>query len=136
MEISDTDRFKRRRIHFRDLHPERNDARTGAEFLDRVDGVLNTEQITAIELGLSYDLTLTCLKEIEAALDEVGLHLDNGLLFRIQRALHYYTEDTCRENCGCERGYNNCSKRVFAMRYEALEHGCRDRRPEHWRRYL
>ncbi len=136
MDIADTDRIKHREIHFRDLHPERNDARSAAEFLNQVDGVLTTEPVTPIHLNLSYDLARVCLEEIEAALDELGLHLDNGLMYRIKRALYHYTEDNCRENCGCERGDSNCMKRVFAKRYEALEHGCRDHRPEHWRRYL
>jgi len=136
MDIADTDRIKHREIHFRDLHPERNDARSAAEFLNQVDGVLTTEPVTPIHLNLSYDLARVCLEEIEGALDELGLHLDNGLMYRIKRALYRYTEDNCRENCGCERGDSNCMKRVFAKRYEALEHGCRDHRPEHWRRYL
>jgi hypothetical protein len=136
MDIVETDRIKRRLIHFRDLHPERNDASTAADFLNGVDGVLETSALTPIQLSLSYDLTQTCLQEIEEALDELGLHLDNSLMFRLRRALYYYTEDTFRENCGCKRGGSNCTKRVFAKRYEALEHGCRDQRPEHWRRYL
>jgi hypothetical protein len=136
MDISDTERIKHRQIHFRDLHPERNDARAAAEFVQPVDGVLAVDPATPIQLNLSYDLTQTCLQEIEAALDELGLHLDNGLLFRIKRALHYYTEETFRENCDCKRGERNCTTLVFAKRYEALEHGCRDQRPEHWRRYL
>lgn len=136
MDIAETDRIKHREIHFRDLHPERNDARSAAEFLNQVDGVLTTEPVTPIHLNLSYDLARVCLEEIEGALDELGLHLDNGLMYRIKRALYHYTEDTCRENCGCQRGDSNCMKRVFAKRYQALEHGCRDHRPEHWRRYL
>ena len=136
MDIADTDRIKHRQIHFRDLHPERNDARSAAEFLSQIDGVLSTEPVTPIQLNLSYDLAQVCLEEIEGALDELGLHLDNGLMYRIKRALHYYTEDTYRENFGCGRGESNCTKRVFAKRYQALEHGCRDQRPEHWRRYL
>ena len=136
MDITNADRIKQRQIHFRDLHPERNDARAAAEFLNAVDGVLATEAISPILLNLSYDLTQTCLQEIEEALDELGLHLDNGIMFRIKRSLYYYTEDTFRENCGCKRGGSNCTKRVFAKRYQALEHGCRDQRPEHWRRYL
>jgi len=135
MDIADTDRIKHRQIHFRDLHPERNDARTAADFLGGVDGVLRTDPVTPIQLHLSYDLALTCLQEIETALDELGLHLDNGLMFRIRRALCYYIEDTFRENCGCKRD-SNCTKLVFAKRYQTLEHGCRDQRPEHWRRYL
>jgi len=136
MEIAETERIKHREIHFRDLHPERNDARSAAAFLSQVDGVVATEPVTPIQLNLSYDLARVCLEEIEAALDELGLHLDNGLMYRIKRALYYYTEDTFRENCGCERGDSNCMKRVFAQRYQTLEHGCRDHRPEHWRRYL
>lgn len=136
MEFPESDRIKHREINFRDLHPDRNDARTAAEFLLGVDGVLSAEPQTPLILAVSYDLTLTCLQDLEEAVDELGLHLDNGILFRVRRALYYYTEDTFRENCGCKRGGVNCTKRVFARRYEALEHGCRDQRPEHWRRYL
>jgi hypothetical protein len=133
---TESDRIKHRQINFRDLHPERNDARTAADFLAGVEGVLGAEPESPIVLNVSYDLLRTTLQEIEEALDELGLHLDNGLLFRVRRALYYYTEDTFRENCGCKRGESNCTKRVFARRWETLEHGCRDQRPEHWRRYL
>ncbi len=136
MEFPESDRIKQREINFRDLHPDRNDAHTAAEFLLGVDGVLSAEAHTPLILSVSYDLTLTCLQDLEEALDELGLHLDNGMLFRVRRALYYYTEDTFRENCGCKRSDVNCTQRVFAKRYEALEHGCRDQRPEHWRRYL
>jgi hypothetical protein len=136
MDIAEIDRIKHRQIHFRDLRPDSIEARIAADFLSAVDGVLSAEALTPIILGLRYDLTLTCLQEIEEALEELGLHLDNSLVFRLRRGLYYYTEDTFRENCGCKRGESNCTKRVFAKRYEALEHGCRDQRPEHWRRYL
>ena len=136
MDTHDTDRIKHRQIHFRDLHPDRNDARSAADFLNGVDGVLRTEPESPILLSLSYDLHKICLQAIEEAIAELGLHLDNSLMFRIKRALYYYTEDTYRENQGCRRGESNCTKRVFAKRYEVLEHGCRDQRPEHWRRYL
>jgi hypothetical protein len=136
MDIDDDERIKLRQINFRDLHPERDDARTAAGFLKAVDGVLSIEPVSRVLLNLSYDLSQTCLQEIEEALDELGLHLDNSIMFRIKRALYYYTESTFRENCDCKRGDSNCTKRVFATRYRALEHGCRDQRPEHWRRYL
>jgi hypothetical protein len=136
MDIPEADRIKHRQINFRDLHPERDDARSAADFLAGVDGVLSAVPQTPILLDIRYDLAHTCLEEIEQALDELGLHLDNGLLYRVRRSLYYYTEDNFRENCGCKRDESNCTKRVFAKRYEALEHGCRDPRPEHWRRYL
>ena len=82
---------------------------------------------------MPHELTL---EEIEEAITEIGLHIDDGLLFRIRRALHYYSEETQRANLGCSRGESNCTTKVFAVRYRALDHGCRDHRPEHWRRYL
>jgi hypothetical protein len=136
METPDPDRIKRRQINFRDLHPERNDARTAANFLAEVDGVLEAQPLTPIVLDITYDLQKTCLEEIEVALGELGLHLDGALIFRLKRSLYYYTEETYRDNHGCSRGGSNCTKRVFAKRWESLEHGCRDPRPEHWRRYL
>lgn len=136
MDIPESDRIKHRQINFRDLHPERNDARTAAEFLREVDGVLSAEPTTPIVLDLSYDLRHICLEEIDAALAELGLHLDNGLLYRMRRALYYYTEETLRDNHGIRHADQQCTKRVFAQRFESIEHGCRDHRPEHWRRYL
>lgn len=136
MEKSDPDRIKQRQVHFRDLHPERNDARTAAAFLADVDGILCAQPSSPIVLELTYDLHLTCLEEIEGALAELGLHLDGALLHRIRRALHYYTEGTYRENHGLAGPDRNDTKRVFAQRWESLQHGCRDPRPEHWRRYL
>ena len=136
MDIPDADRIKHRQINFRDLHPERNDAQTAARFLGNLEGVLRAEPASPILLDLSYDIRLTCLEEIESALNELGLHLDNGLLYRMKRALHYYTEETLRENHGINRADSQCTKLVFAKRFESIEHGCRDQRPEHWRRYL
>ncbi|MBK1649630.1 hypothetical protein [Rhabdochromatium marinum] len=136
MDIPETDRIKHRQINFRDLHPERNDARTAAEFLREVDGVLSAEPTSPILLDLSYDILRIDLQEIDAALRELGLHLDNGLLYRMKRALAYYTEDTLRENHGIRRAESQSTKLVFAKRYQSIEHGCRDPRPEHWRRYL
>lgn len=136
MDIPEADRIKHRQINFRDLHPERNDARTAAGFLKDLNGVLHAEPASPILLNLSYDIRLTCLEEIESALNELGLHLDNGLLYRMKRALHYYTEETLRENHGINRAESQSTKLVFAKRFQSIEHGCRDQRPEHWRRYL
>lgn len=136
MDIPETDRIKHRQIHFRDLHPERNDALSAARFLREVPGVLSAEPASPILLDLRYDIRLTCLEEIDAALRELGLHLDNGLVYRMKRALYYYTEDTLRENFGLKQDEPLSTRLVFAKRFESIEHGCRDQRPEHWRRYL
>lgn len=136
MEIERADRFKHREIHFRHLDPAAREAERAARFLTGVDGILRLEPQGPAVLGVSYDLLKTSLKEIEDALVELGLHLDNGLVHRMRRALHHYTEETFRANRGFDR-QDSCSvERIFVHRYEAIEHGCRDRRPEHWRRYL
>jgi hypothetical protein len=54
----------------------------------------------------------------------------------MRRALVHYTEQTQRMNMGCDRGDPNCTVKVFISRYQQREHGCRDDRPQHWRRYL
>jgi hypothetical protein len=136
MTHSPSDHIKHRQIHFRDLHPERNDALTAAQFLNQVDGVLHAEPISPILLNITYDVLKTHLEELESALSELGLHLDNGLVYRLKRALHYYTEETVRNNLASKAQDPQCTKLLFAKRYESIEHGCRDQRPEHWRRYL
>ncbi len=136
MDIPNADRIKHREITFKDLHPNTDQARTAARFLADVDGILGLEAQSTTLIKVSYDVLAVTLKEIEEALVELGLHLENRLIFRIKRALHYYTEETLRANCGCPEGTSNCTTKVFAIRYQALDHGCRDQRPEHWRRYL
>ncbi len=136
MDIADADRIKDRQIAFNELHPDSHQARSAALFLTDVDGILHCEATGPLLLQVRYDLLKTTLEEIEDALRELGLHLDNALLFRLKRAMSYYMDDTQRANWGCRHGEHNCTKKVFAKRYEALEHGCRDHRPEHWRRYL
>lgn len=136
MDTPEQDFFKQREIIFRDPHPERNQAQTAAEFLAEVGGVIRANAESKILVRVSYDLLQVSLQQIEDALKEIGLHIDNSLVFRIKRALHYYSEDTQRANVGCSRGESNCTKQVFALRYRTLDHSCRDHRPEHWRRYL
>ena len=127
---------KHREIAFSVLHPDPNQAQTAALFLADVEGVIGADPVSPSLLRVSYDLLQITLEQVEKALREIGLHIDDGLLFRIRRALHYYSEETQRANLGCARGESNCTDKVFAVRYRALDHGCRDQRPEHWRRYL
>jgi hypothetical protein len=136
MDISDADRIKNREIAFAELHPDRNQAWTAAVFLSEADGILDSDAATPTLLKVSYDLLVTTLRDIEESLRDMGLHLDNRLMFRVRRALYYYTEETQRANCGCHHGRGDCTKKVFATRYQQIDHGCRDQRPEHWRRYL
>lgn len=136
MDIDDDERIKHREIAFHRIHPNPHQARTAALFLIEVDGILHAEPATPFLLRVSYDVLKTTLIEIEEALCELGLHLDTSLFNRLRRALHHYTEETLRANSGLELDELNSTQKLFAKRYELIEHGCRDERPEHWRRYL
>ncbi len=136
MDIDDDDRFKQRHIPFDPLHPNPNQAGTAATHLIGLQGIVEAHPMTPHQLKVTYDLHHTKLEEIEKALEELGLHIDARLTYRIKRALWYYTEDTIRANCCCDHNQADCTKKVFATRYEQLDHSLRDHRPEHWRRYL
>ena len=125
-----------REIHFVEFHPDSDQAGTAARFLEGVDGVRSVGRRDPRLLLVEYDLLRITLEQIESALREIGLHIDNRLIYRLKRALYYYTESTQRANLGCPKGESNCTHKVFAERYRKRDHGCRDRRPEHWRRYL
>ncbi len=136
METEEYDLIKHREIAFRDLNPERNQAEDAAIFLTEVEGIISITPASQLVIRISYDLLQVTLQQIEDALKDLGLHIDNSLMFRIKRALHYYSEETQRANMGCMHGESNCTQKVFALRYRTLNHTCRDHRPEHWRRYL
>jgi hypothetical protein len=130
------DLVKHRDIHFFDLHPDPKQAETAALLLADVEGVVSAKPLTATHLQISYQLMVISLEQIERGLTAMGLHLDNRLLYRLMRALHYYTEDTERANLGCTRTDSKCTRQIFADHYQRQQHGLRDQRPEHWRRYL
>ena len=136
MDIPSVDRIKHRVLPFSELHPDKNQARTAAMFLADLEGVLHVEPISAIVLAVRYDVLQTTLLDIEGIIGQLGLHLDRNLLYRLKSALWHYAEETQRANCGCPRGETNCTKKVFAQRFERRDHSCRDHKPEHWRRYL
>jgi hypothetical protein len=128
--------IKRRDIAFCTLHPDREQAHTAAAVLEPVAGVLQLEVATAALLRVEYHLLRITLADIEDLLEARGFHLDNGLLVKLKRALYHYTEETQRTNLGCAKGESNCTQKVFATSYKRRDHGCRDDRPDHWRRYL
>jgi len=127
--------IKSREIGFVEPHPCPNQAGTAATLLDGMDGILGAEAPESTRLIVRYQLPQLSLQDIEAALTEVGFHLDGSLLARMKRAMINYLEETQCANLGCTRGKSNCTLKVFINRYEKLAHGCRDRRPPHWRDY-
>lgn len=128
--------FKIREIVFCTLHPDEDQARSAVALLNDVAGVQRAEAVDESTLQVAYHLLEITLEEIEKLLTKGGLHLDNGLVYKIRRALHHYTEETQRANLGCAKGEANCTQKVFVNRYLQRDHGCQDDRPEHWRRYL
>ncbi|MET0067561.1 MAG: hypothetical protein ABW076_14535 [Candidatus Thiodiazotropha sp.] len=130
------DLVKYRDIHFVELHPDSDQAGTAATLLADVEGITLLDRQSPTHLRVAYQLMVVTLEQIENGLTAMGLHIDNRLLYRLMRALHYYTEDTERANLGCDRGDSKCTRVIFADRYQRADHSLRDQRPEHWRKYL
>ena len=136
MASSTTDLVKRREVWFRGPHPDPHQARTAAIVLSELHGVVHVQAVSPVLAHVHYDVTVLTLQVVEQTLQDVGLHLDNSLLVKLKRALYAYTEEAQRDSLGCPKGQTNCTQRVFVTHYQSRPHGCRDERPEHWRRYL
>lgn len=136
MEITHDSLLKHREIAFSKLHPDPNQAQTAITLLSDLEGVAHAHFVSPTFMRISYDVMHITLEQIEYILSDLGFHLDNRLIYRMKRALYYYTEDTQRANHGCDKTDVNCTQKVFIKRYQALKHGCRDQRPTHWRKYL
>ncbi len=136
MSTPENEFIKHREIAFAELHPDPHQARSATLLLAQVPGVHHLQVASPTFLKVTYDVLQVTREQIETMLSEKGFHLDNRLMYRLIRGLHYYTEETLRANLGCPRGESNCTQKIFAERYGHTDHGCRDHRPEHWRRYL
>ena len=127
---------KQRDVMFNPLHDDENQAMTASQMLEDLDGIVLAEAVTEIHLIIRYDLRYFTLTDVEELLKTVGFHLDNTLLIKLKRALYRYTEETERANLDCPESQSNYTRDVFINRYQQLPHGCRDKRPDHWRDYL
>lgn len=136
MTSEETDLVKYREIAFAELHPDPRQAHTAALLLSDVEGILEIRPLSPQLLQLSYNVLQISLEQIESALIDEGFHLSSRLIYRIRRALYYYTEETQRANNGCSQDNCKCTRKLFINRYSKLNHDCRDPRPEHWRKYL
>lgn len=127
---------KQRDVMFNPLHDDENQALTASQMLADIDGIILADSISETHLIIRYDLRYFTLADIEELLTTVGFHLDNNLLIKLKRALYRYTEETERAYMGCPEGQANCTRGTYINRYQQLPHGCRDKRPTHWRNYL
>ncbi|MFP4606421.1 hypothetical protein [Thiohalospira sp.] len=131
------DRIKVREIAFQVPHPDPDQARTALESVTAITGVQEAIHHGPQLLVVRYDIRYITLEELEGLCRELGLHLDNSLLYRLKRALYHYTEETQRANlAGCDKGQHNCTEHAFIITYQRHRHGCRDERPEYLRNYL
>lgn len=129
------DLIKRREIRFCHLHPDPEQSRSALLLLSDAEGIVDITFIDEICLSVSYDVRYLTLQAIEDVLVRLGYHLDNRLINRMKRALYSYSEETQRANLGTIIETDTTTK-VFVKRYSINYHGCRDKRPEHWRKYL
>lgn len=134
MDDTSYDLIKHRELAFCKLHADPHQARSAILLFSDVVGIIQLELIDTHRLTISYDVRHITLEVIEETLTELGFHLDNSLLFKLKRALYYYTEEVQRENIGHAK--SQITRDVFINRYDRLRHGCRDGRPDHWRKYL
>lgn len=130
------DLIKYRDIIFSNLHPDPCQAESAMLLLSDVSGVVHLNRTSNTCLHIGYDVRELTLLMIESALLDVGFHLDNNLLSKLKRALFYYTEETQRINMGLQQHDASTHRKIFVHRYDQLPHGCRDDRPDYWRKYL
>lgn len=135
MESDYTDCIKQRDIHFRSLDPDSSDAREAILLLMEIEGIEDIRAMTANCIQISYDIRHITLEIIETGLREVGFHLDNNLIFKLKRALYYYTEETQLMNMGHLHNQASSTLDIFINCYNQRQHGCRDDRPPHLRQY-
>jgi hypothetical protein len=135
MEPIFSDFIKQREIHFRSLNPNANDARDAMLLLMEINGIEDIRALTQDCVQVRYDLRTITLEVIETGLQEVGFHLDNNLLFKLKRALFYYTEETQLMNMGQLHDQASSTLDIFINCYHQRQHGCRDERPPHLRHY-
>lgn len=134
--MSDTEELvKRRELRFCHLHPDPDQARSALLLLSDAQGVIDIKLVDELCLYITYDVRHLTLDSIDGILVRLGYHLDNRLIHRMKRALYKYSEETQRANLGVSASTDTTTQ-VFVKRYSSNYHGCRDKRPEHWRKYL
>lgn len=138
MDHPSPDPIKHREIRFRDPHPDPQQAQSAMLLLADVKGIVSVSipDPDTNSILISYDLNHICLRLVEALLGELGFHLDNGILSKVKRALYYYTEENEQGSRNMARDQDHSTRDIFMRCYHCKTHGCRDERPEYWRKYL
>jgi hypothetical protein len=127
--------IKHREIAFCPLHPDRNQAESASFLLVNINGIYNVRPFDQHLLQVTYNIKYITLNIIEDSLIKMGFHLDNSLFAKLKRALFYYSEETQLANLGHDHADSKSTTEIFINRYDQLLHGCRDKRPPHYRHY-
>jgi hypothetical protein len=138
MDQAPPDPVKYREIGFCNPHPDPQQALSAVVVLADIDGIIHVTvpDSSPHVIQVSYDLNHICLYIIEDLLSELGFHLDNNLLAKLKRALYYYSEENELQALGLHTGQYQSTRDIFMSCYQCHSHGCRDGRPQHWRKYL
>ncbi|MDD3517853.1 MAG: hypothetical protein PHQ14_05855 [Chromatiales bacterium] len=131
------DYLRHREVAFRGPCVEPEPAQAALLLLADIEPIRAVRLLDRHRLLVTYDVRQLVFHELEAALEELGLHLDNSLIAKLRRAFYRYAEETLRANLGIQPadvGHN--AKSIFIQNYRNQRHGCRDGRPRHWRQYL
>jgi hypothetical protein len=103
--------------------------------------LLDGMQEMNVEMGMRqnsivvhYDVCVYSLEKLEAALQSQGFHLDNSLLYKLQRALIYFCERTQRDNLSIPPAQQKSAK-PFVEAFSHHPHGDSDDTPEELRGY-
>ncbi len=131
---------KQREISFCCIHKTKPqvmlEIKDAISVLNKVEGIISLSIKSPNKLLINYSIECLNLKLIESALIELGFHLNNSLRIKLRRALYHYSESVEQENLGINLEATDSTQRLFINRYQNMQHGCRDSKPLHWRKYL
>lgn len=107
-----------------------------ADDLQRIEEVEVQPRFEKRAVGVSYDVSVHTLRELDEHLIDRGYHLDNTLMSKLTRALVYYVEDTQLHNMGApEKRLKRSSQEAYVKAWEHHPHGDHDDTPPEWREY-
>ena len=95
-----------------------------ADDLQRIDEVEVQPKFEKRAVGVSYDVSVHTLRELDEHLIDRGYHLDNTLMSKLTRALVYYVEDTQLHNMAApEKRLKRSSQEAYVKAWEHHPHG-------------
>ena len=99
-----------------------------ADDLQRIDEVEVQPKFEKRAVGVSYDVSVHTLRELDGHLIDRGYHLDNTLMSKLTRALVYYVEDTQLHNMAApEKRLKRSSQEAYVKAWEIGRASCRER---------